>query len=115
MTTTTAREADVDLEPAYAAGTAALAKHCDKYDTIREIAVTVVDAAAEALGRATRKADRKTETERALSFIHEQRATLVKALASQARYEAANGTGADKGFYDAELTRAAEWLETLLS
>ena len=108
------RTEEVDLTPAYDAATRALAQHSDKYDTIRDIAVTVIDAAAAAIGRCERKAERKSAAARDLDFIHRNRDSLIRALAGQARTEAADGTAAEKGFYSAELIRAADWLETLL-
>lgn len=89
------------LDRAYAAGLRELSK-TDRYDSLFDLVRHIVDAAAPELRRAF-----------ALKNVKSARGAFLDALIAQARTEAANGTAAERGFYDSELLRAAEWMETL--
>ena len=95
-----------DLSAAYAAGTAAIAHHGDKYDTIRDIAVTVIDAAAPKIPK--RIVHPKAPEPREL------RRSFLKALANQLELDVEQGRAAERGFTDGELQRFAKYLKTYL-
>ena len=94
-------------EQAYKAGLRALAEHSDTYDTLRHLVEVVVDAAAPEMGAAV------PTPMLGAADIKRLRDRFLDAMIAQARWEAANGKGAEKGFYDGEISRAADWMETL--
>lgn len=96
------------MEEAYDAGLAALVSHGDTYDTLRDLVKTVIDASAPVLMKHSSK-------DQTLDSIQDMRRKFIAAIAAQLRLDAELGRGSETGFYDGEITRAADYLETYLS
>lgn len=107
----------VSLEPAIEEAQEILTQP-GSWGSLRELAATIVRRVApmiaeQAAEKERREAANRPQPPRKLSEkdVKRIRADFLGALVAQARREAVEGR---TGFYDAEISRAADWLEELL-